>query len=165
MSNAMTKWSLLDQELLNMAANHKSPAQMEAELDIPAAQAAVRVRELLRSTDIWSEIEERRLLLHSLYSLKSRVEDNLDLDNPKSVEALTKILDLIGKRLDSVSSITETELDRVTTVQARKLLQLVMAATDYARDLLGQEYPSNILDDVDHALQEGLRRAAEEIEA
>lgn len=164
MSN-LTKWSLLDQELLRCAANHMSPAQMEAELDIPAAQAAVRVRELLRSTDIWTEVEERRLLLHSMYSLKGRLEQGIDIDNPKSVEAYTKLLDLIGKRLDTVSQITETELDRVTSAQARKLLQLIMTATDYARELLSQEYPESIMDDVEHALQEGLRRAAEEIEA
>lgn len=163
--SALTKWSLLDQELLRCAANHMSPAQMEAELDIPAAQAAVRVRELLRSTDIWTEVEERRLLLHSMYSLKGRLEQGIDIDNPKSVEAYTKLLDLIGKRLDTVSQITETELDRVTSAQARKLLQLIMAATDYARELLAQEYPESIMDDIEHALQEGLRRAAEEIEA
>lgn len=164
MSN-LTKWSLLDQELLRCAANHMSPAQMEAELDIPAAQAAVRVRELLRSTDIWTEVEERRLLLHSMYSLKGRLEQGIDIDNPKSVEAYTKLLDLIGKRLDTVSQITEAELDRVTTVQARKLLQLVMTATDYAQELLAEEYPAAIMDEIEHALQEGLRRAAEEIEA
>lgn len=164
MSN-LTRWTLLDQELLRMAANHKSPMQMEAELDIPAAQAAVRVRELLRSTDIWTEVEERRLLVHSMYALKDRLEGGLDIDNPKSVEAYTKLLALIGTRLDTISQITESELDRVTSAQARKLLQLVMAATEYAREVLSQEYPESVMDEIETALQEGLRRAAEEIEA
>lgn len=163
--SSLVKWSLLDEELLRCAANNMSPAQMEAELDIPAAQAAVRVRELLRSRDIWTEVEERRLLLISMYNLKAKLERNLDIDNPKHVESLTKLLDTIGKRLDSVSAITENELDRVTSAQARKLLQLVISATEYAREVLAQEYPESIVEDVEVAFQEGLRRAAEEIEA
>lgn len=164
MSTEVTRWSVMDEALLKCAANHMSPQQMETELDIPAAEAAVRVRQLLRSRDIWTEVEERQLLLVSLYDLKRRVEQNLDLDNPKSVEALTKILDLIGKRLDTVSSITESELEKVTTVQARKLVQLIALAFDHAETVLAQMYPEAFVAEVHEAFQEGLRAAAGEIE-
>ena len=63
------------------------------------------------------------------------------------------------------SPITNDQLDKVTTAQAKKLLSLVIAATDLAKEILAEQYPDTIIEDLDAALQEGLRHAAAEIEA
>lgn len=163
----LSRWSLMDERLLQCFANHMSPDQVENELDIPAAEAALRAKRLLRSRDIWTEVEEQRLLLESLYALKAKAERALDPDNPKSLEANMKILDTIGKRLDGLSAGNKQDIEKITSVQAAKLVQLFVRATEHAKTILSEQYPDAILDDIDEALQDGLRRAAqaEEIEA
>jgi hypothetical protein len=163
-SSELTKWSLMDQRLIDCAANGLSAQEIERELDVPAAQAIVRIRELLRSRDIWSEVERKQLLIESLYKLKSKAERALDPDNPKSVEANMKILVELGKRLDVASQINESDLDRLTTMQAQKLLQLFVLAPDRAKDILQEAYPDGVIEDIDAALREGLRDAAAQIE-
>lgn len=163
--NEVSQWSLMDEELLNCAAQGMTPEQMEAQLDIPAAEAAMRVRRLLRSQDIWTEIERRQLLLISLHRHQQQFSKNIDYSDAKHVEAMTKMLDTIGKRLDAATSVTDEQLDRVTTAQAQKLLQLVILAKDRAREILAEEYPDIIIDAVDAALDQGLREAAALVDA
>jgi hypothetical protein len=123
-SSELTKWSLMDQRLIDCAANGLSAQEIERELDVRA----------------------------------------LDPDNPKSVEANMKILVELGKRLDVASQINESDLDRLTTMQAQKLLQLFVLATDRAKDILQEAYPDGVIEDIDAALREGLRDAAAQIE-
>lgn len=165
MAREVTRWSLLDEKLLQCAANGMSAEQIEAELDIPGAQAIVRIRELLRSRDIWSQEERKQLLLESMYRLFADFQKNIDLSDAKHVEAATKLLERIGNRLDAVSQMNAETLDKITTVHAQKLLALYIKATERAKEILAESYPEAIVDDIDEALQEGLREAAAEIEA
>lgn len=161
----LIRWSLMDDALLEAASNGLSGTQIEADLDIPAAQAIVRIKQLLRDRDVWSEVERKQLHLESLYRLKAKVESVLDPTDPKHIDSLSRILDLLGKRLDTAMRFSNEELDKVTEVQARKLLQLYLLATERAKDILSEQYPDAIMEDIDMALQEGLRDAAAEIES
>lgn len=157
--------SIVDEELLRLAANNKSGAEMQEILGIPAAQAIVQVRKLLREKDIWTQIERRQLLLESLYGLKDNLETNvINLNEPKEVEAYLKVLVTIGERLDVASEITAEQMEKVTQAQARKLLQLYSLATERAKEILREAYPEAVMDDIDAALEEGIRIAAFDVE-
>lgn len=161
----VVRWSLQDEKLLKCAASGKSANQIEIETGVPAAQAVVRIRELLRSQDIWTTEERKQLLLQDMYRLKDEFARHIDLSDAKHAEAMTKLLDQIGKRLDAASALNTDTLDKITTLQAQRLLQLYVLATERAKDILAEAYPEAILEDIDAALQEGLREAAGEIES
>lgn len=160
-----TDLSIVDEELIRLAANNKSGAEMQEILGIPAAQAIVRVRQLLREKDVWTQIERRQLLLESMYTLKDQLEVNvINLNEPKEVEAYLKVLSTIGERLDVASEITTEQMEKVTQAQALRLLQIYSLATERAKEILSAAHPEAVMADIDAALAEGIRVAAVEIE-
>ena len=149
--------SLQDVKLLNLAANGASGEDLEAKTGIPAAQALLRVRRILASRDVWTEVERRQLLLHSAQQLKSKVEKFLQADDPKSVSAYLAVLKTISEMFDKMGKISNEELEKVTRAQAQKMLQLIEAAYGRARGLLSDEYPEVPLELLDAAFAQGLR--------
>lgn len=109
--------SLQDRRLIDLAANGASPEEIENSLGIPAAEAVVRVREILRSRDVWDEVERRQLLLHSAHKLKAKIEEGLDLDSPDHVRTYLATLKMVGEMLDKSGRLTDEELERVTRAQ------------------------------------------------
>lgn len=153
--------SLRDEKLIEAAANGWSGEEMENKFGVPAAQAIVRVRELLRSRDVWTDLEKRSLLLHSAYALKAKIEHGLDTDDSKQVDAYLRILKAVGDMLDRQGAITQADMDKVTDAQAYRLLQLIEAGYGRARKLLEAEYGDHIdLSLLDEAFREGLRLEA-----
>lgn len=162
MGNAL---ALIDQQLVEAAANNLSPQEMEQRFDVPAAQAYLRVKEVLASRDVWSEIERKQLLLESAYRMKAKLEDfDIDPSEPKQVEAYTKLLITIDNMLDKQHAITTEDLNTVTAAMARKLLMIFERATEHAIGILSNEYPNVFIEDLRAALDQGLERAGEEIE-
>ena len=157
-----TDLTLRDRKLLEHAANGYSGEEMQQALGIPAAQAIVRVRELLAAKDVWDQIEQRKLLMHSMFRLKEKLETDFEIDytKPKEVEAYNKVVNTISSMLDKQGRISEDELRIVTEVQARELLRLVEAGYQRARQLLADEYANLVdLDEIDSAFQQGMREA------
>lgn len=76
---ASSALSLRDNMLLQAAADGLSGEEMEARYGIPAAEAVLRVREILKSRDIWSELEQEQLLLADLQKLKQKIMDRVDM--------------------------------------------------------------------------------------
>ena len=68
--------SVLDDMLIKAAAGGKSGAEMEKLTGIPAAQAVLHVKQLLATRDIWTEQEQRQLLLNELHVLKDSLSDH-----------------------------------------------------------------------------------------
>jgi len=62
--------SVLDDLLLRSAAGGKSGVEIERATGIPADQAVQHVKQLLATRDIWTEHEQRNLLLQELHELK-----------------------------------------------------------------------------------------------
>jgi uncharacterized protein (DUF433 family) len=154
--------TLLDDALLRAAANGKSGEDMATIYPVSAAQAIVRVKDLLVSHDPWTYIERKQLLLHSAYGLKEQLEEVLTNDdfNVKNAEAYLKVLRTVGDILDKQGSISQNELETVTRVQAQALIRLIEAGYDRARDLLAQEYPDIDLQLIDEAFHLGMREAS-----
>jgi hypothetical protein len=154
--------SLLDTAIIRLAANGKSPKEIGAELGIPAEKALIRTKEILASRDVWTEVEQRQLLLNDLFRLKESIQAELEHGWEKdSSAALLKTVKLISDIMERQGKITEEELTTITQTQARALLGLVQAAWLRARELLEAEY-SNYVDvaQIEAAFQTGLREAA-----
>lgn len=151
--------ALQDRRLLDLAANGASGEEIEQTLGIPAAEGILRVREILKSRDVWTEIERRQLLLHSAQKLKSKIEQYLDVDDPKAVSGYISTLKLVGEMLDKSGRLTDEELERVTKAQAAKMLVFIEAGYGRARALLREEYPDADISLIDEAFKAGLREA------
>lgn len=151
-----------DQVLLDLAADGMSGEEMGARLNLPAAQCVLRVQEILRDKDMWSDIERRQLLLHDLYRLKSALQKQVEdtgLD-PKDVGNLLKTLSTMATILDNASKITSDQLTQLSSLQAKILFQLVVASFGRAKKLLAEEYPDVDILRIDDAFEEGLREEA-----
>lgn len=155
--------ALRDRKLLDAAANGWSGEEIEAKYGIPAATALVRIREILKSRDIFSDIEKKQLLLYSAYKLKEQIEDQgLELDNVKSVEAYLKVLRSLGDMLERQGKITEEELQAAARAQAVQMLGLIEAAYGRVRGWLAEEYPDVPIEIADARFHEALREVATE---
>ena len=74
----VTGLSLLDKHYLDRAAQGWSPTEIAKDTGTEPEHVYARVSELLKSRTVWSEIQQRQLLMHSIFALKERLEE-LDL--------------------------------------------------------------------------------------
>lgn len=156
--------SLLDETLLGLAASGKSGEEMERKTGIPAAQALAHVKGLLARRDVWSEVEQRQLLLFELMDLKESLSDAaLRLRDPDSARLLLKTLELIGRRLDSQRVELDVEVLRLSEFQQGVLLRAMDAALGFAKGELRERYPEVSVDELDELVAEGLFRAKAEL--
>lgn len=156
--------SLVDRKILDLFANGYTPNEVEEETYVPAATALQRARELLASIDLWDEIEQRRLLVHSMKKVKELME-NADLTEPKLAQAYTNLLIAIDKTQEKVRTISEAEMEKLAAAQARQMIRLIEMSFSHARQLLSAEYPDVDLGKIDDAFYTGLRENTLEIEA
>jgi hypothetical protein len=164
MAKAVAKTSLRDKKLLELASQGASGAEMEEALGIPAPQAILRVKELL-SQDAFDEIEQRKLSIMRLQKVVAQIDEaGVDVENPKHIEAYSKLTLAIDRILNNMTQMNEQQLAIVTDAQARKMIQMIEAAYGRARDLLKQEYGDLIdITAINNAFSEGLRSAYQEI--
>lgn len=151
--------TLQDRRLLDLASNGLSPEEIENTTGVPGAEVVGRVRGILRSRDIWTDLERRQLLLHAAHKLKDKVEAFLQADDPKSVQAYLSTLKMVSDMLDKQGAISDDEIERVTRAQAAKMILLIEAGYGHARNLLSEEYPNVDVALLDEAFKQGLREA------
>jgi len=157
--------TLREKQLLKAAANGWSGLEIEREYGIPAAAALVQIRELLKARNIFSDIERKQLLLFSMFSLKEQIENEaLDLDNPRSVEAYTKVIRSLNEMLEKQTAVTEEEMAQAARAQARALLGLIEAAYGRVREWLIAEFGDDLAQIADEKFHEALREIAAEEE-
>lgn len=147
--------------LLQAAADGLSAEEMEEKYGIPAPQALLTVKEMLKSRDAWTDIERKRLLLVDLQDLKVKLKKQMD-DEHDSADAsvLLRTLREIGNILDKQSAITDEEMNRVSSVQARELMRLIVAAFDGAKEYLAREYPEVSVSAIEEVFQTKLLEAS-----
>ena len=161
----MTSISLLDEALLRAAASGKSGDEISRETGIPAAQAVVHVKGLLSRRDVWSEVEQRQLLLHQLHELKDSLsEAAISLKDPDSARLLLKTLEIIGKRLDSQQVNLDAQVLRLTEFQQTVLLRAMDSALSFAKKELAERYPDVEPVELDAIVAEGLMLAKGELQ-
>ena len=139
-----------DKKLLDLAASNATPNEMEAATGIPAAQAVTRVKTLLQSRDVWSELERRQLLLHDLYNLKNKLIDEAG-DDRTTLRAIS----LLSDTLDKQYAITKEEMEQVSEVHARRMLEMIGKAFQH----MEAQFPELESDDLRNAFARGLEEA------
>lgn len=157
--------SLLDETLMRAAAAGKSGEEMEMLTGIPAAQAVLHIKNLLGRRDIWSEVEKRQLLLHELNDLKDSLTDRaLELQDDESAKLLLKVLQEIGRRLDSERTKLDIDIVKLTEYQERVLLRAMDSALNFAKGELLERHPEVNREELDNLVGQGLLKAKYEIE-
>jgi hypothetical protein len=156
--------SLLDETLLRAAASGKSGEEIERITGIPAAQAVVHVKNLLARRDVWSEVEQRQLLIHELNGLKdSLVQNAVEFKDPVSARLLLQTLQELGRRLDSHKASLDADVLRLSVYQQGVMLRAMDAALNFAKGELRERFPDVSTDDLDALVGEGLLRAKAEL--
>lgn len=156
--------TILDDILLKAAADGRSPQEMERISGIPAAQAVQHVKALLDSRDVWTEHQQRQLLLSELHQLKDSLRDQAlkagDLD---SARLLLKALETIGKRLDSQQQTLDENVIKLSTYQQTVLMRAMDSALTFAKSELAERYPEISRTELEGLVADGLVRAKYEI--
>lgn len=156
--------SVLDDLLLRSAAGGKSGVEIERLTGIPADQAVVHIKALLSSRDIWTEHEQRQLLLQELQELKERLQANVNYSNDlESASLLLKTLDTIGKRLDSQKVDLDENMLKLSRFQEQVLLRAMDSALNFAKKQLAEQYPEIPTHKLDELVADGLQAAKYEI--
>jgi hypothetical protein len=134
--------------------------EMERISGIPAAQAVQHVKQLLDSRDVWSEHQQRQLLLSELHELKDSLRAQAlkagDLD---SARLLLKSLEVIGKRLDSQQATLDENVIKLSEYQQSVLLRAMDAALTFAKDQLQERYPQITRSELEELVADGLQQA------
>jgi division protein CdvB (Snf7/Vps24/ESCRT-III family) len=139
---------------------------MEQLTGVPAAQAVLHVKQLLSRRDIWNEVERRQLLLHELNELKQSLSDAaITMRDEDSAKLLLKVLQEIGKRLDSERTKLDTDIIKLSEYQEKVLLKAMDAALGFAKKELAERYPLVPKEELDELVIEGLVRAKAELES
>ncbi len=156
--------SVVDEILLRAAAGGKSGEEIEKATGIPAAQALEKVKELLASRDVWTEMEQRQLLLAELHELKDSLRTQaIDGQDPEAARVLLRTLETIGKRLDAQQTVLDENLIKLTQFQQKILLRAMDAALDFAKRELAERYPQVSIEELDELVANGLQRAKFEL--
>ena len=157
--------SLLDETLIRASAAGKSGEEMEQLTGVPAAQAVLHVKQLLGRRDIWTEVERRQLLLLELNELKDSLTQNaVDFRDNDAAKLLLKVLQEIGKRLDSEKLKLDDSILKLSQYQEKILLRAMDAALNFAKKELGERYPEVPREELDELVVEGLVLAKYELE-
>lgn len=147
--------------LLQAAADGLSGEEMEEKYGIPAAQCIIIVREMLKSRDVWSDVERKRLLLVDLQDLKIKLKNQLENEHDSGdASVLLRTLREIGNILDKQTAISDEEINRVSSVQAKELMRLILAAFEGAKQYLSAEYPDVSLVELEEVFQTKLLEAS-----
>lgn len=156
--------SVIDEVLLRAAAGGKSGDEIEKATGIPAAQALEKVKQILSSRDVWTEMEQRQLLLAELHELKDSLRNQaIEGQDPEAARVLLRTLETIGKRLDSQQTVLDENLLKLTHFQQRILLRAMDAALNFAKKELAERYPQMPVHELEDMIADGLQRAKFEL--
>lgn len=156
--------SVLDDVLLKAAADGRSPMEMERISGIPAAQAVQHVKKLLESRDVWTEHQQRQLLLNELHELKDSLRDQaLKAGDIDSARLLLRSLEIIGKRLDSQQEVLDENVIKLSNYQQSVLIRAMDTALRFAKDQLAERYPQITRSELETLVADGLQQAKYQI--
>jgi len=156
--------NLLDQSLLEAAASGKSGEEIEKQTGVPAAQAIQHIKNMLKSRDIWTEMERRQLLLRELHQLKDILQENAyNTQDPAALRLLLQTLQTIGDRLDSEKVKVDYDMMRITDHHAKIMGKAFDVALEHMKRELQSRYPDVSKAEIDSIAQEGLVKAKFEL--
>lgn len=163
MSNELSK---IDNKLLELADAGASGVDMEASTGVPAAEAMIRVRQILQEKDWLTELERQKMNIMGLQEVKSRLlkmvnsHHVLDVETVQAFIRATQVMDTL---LDKTTRITDEQLNTISNRQAKAMVTLFQYAFDRAIGLLEERYPEVDLDQITDAFNDGLREGVNEL--
>jgi hypothetical protein len=143
--------SLLDRHYLDRAAQGWSPAEIAQDTGTEPDRVYARITALLKERTIWSEIQQRQLLLHSVFSLKGRLEEWLDSDNfdKDRVNTYLSTLRLISEALEKNAKTTEGQVAAIVTAHKQYMLGMIHKLSIAAVDELHNRHPEITMSEID----------------
>lgn len=151
MPGEMTTMSVHDETLVKLAAQGATPDELSARTGMPAAQAVIRVKEILASKNVWTFIEQQQLLLEDIQRLKTEVFGFVSdaVANPDLLKAMISILQLIGDRLDRVKALVDEEDEKQTKRQAKMIGEFFMGVWEPVRERLAKQHTAREIREID----------------
>lgn len=155
-----TGLSLLDKHYLDRAAQGWSPAEIAQDTGTEPEHVYARVSELLKSRTVWAEIQQRQLLMHSIFSLKERLEEWLNSDSfdKDRVTTYLSTLRLISDALEKNAKLTEGQVEAVVTAHKQYLLGMLHRLSVAVVDEMHNEFPALDMARVDSIFTEVLAK-------
>jgi DNA-binding transcriptional MocR family regulator len=156
--------SVIDEILLRAAAGGKSGDEIEKITGIPAAQALQKIKQLLSSRDVWTEMEQRQLLLAEMHELKDSLRAAaIEGQDPEAARVLLRTLEVIGKRLDTQQTVLDSNMIKLSMFQQKILMRAMDSALTFAKGELAERYPQIGNVELDELVANGLQRAKLEL--
>lgn len=152
--------SLLDKHYLDRAAQGWSPAEIAKDTGTEPEHVYARVSELLKSRTVWSEIQQRQLLLHSIFTLKERLEEWLNSDSfdKDRVGTYLSTLRLISDTLEKNAKLTEGQVELVVAAHKQYMLGMLHRLSVAVVDELHTAHPEIDMNTVDGIFTEVLAK-------
>ena len=142
---------LRDRHILDKAASGWSPEEIARDTGMDAMVVYTRISELLKSKSVWDEMQQRQLLLHSVYSLKSKLETWLEdahFDKDK-VTSYLQTLRLISDTLERNTKATEGQMEAVVEAHKIFLLGMLQRLSVSVVDRIHDRYPLIEMEEID----------------
>lgn len=158
--------SRIDNKLLELADAGASGMDMEAATGVPAAEAMIRVRQILQDRDWMTELERQKMNIMGLQEVKAKLlksvnsTPGIDADTMQAFLRATQIMDGL---LDKSTRVTDEQLNTISDRQAKAMVTLFQYAFDRAIGLLEERYPEVDLDQITDAFNDGLREGVNEL--
>ncbi|ACY35906.1 hypothetical protein CMP1-10 [Clavibacter phage CMP1] len=168
----------LDTRLLEMAANRKSPQEMQDATGIPAARCAQRVREILSARDWLSPLERRVLIMDDYAKLRTYMMEMMDAQrdgipmvdkkgfgivlpaDPRWAANMLKLLNQLDYMIDRDAGELDNTLNKVKRNQARLMVEAIELAFERLTFEIEKKYPgveqSVLMEFMEHALPKAI---------
>lgn len=160
----MPKANLLARQMLEKAVEGESTYDIAERYGVEELEVVSTIKELLAQGDIFTELEERRMLVYKLKALLQRAENFLDLTDirtaPKLLDSANNLIKTISELQVRQQAISDEESRKVALQQAALIMEVVQASYQRARDLLSKEYPQVDVSKLDSVFQSGVKELA-----
>jgi hypothetical protein len=152
--------SLIDKHLLDRAALGWSPAEIAQDTGLEPEAVYARISELLRQRDLWDEVQSRKLLMHSVFVLKGRLEEWLASEtfDKDKVNTYLSTLRLVSEALEKNAKITEGQVEAVVSAHKQYMLGILHRLSVAVVDELHVRYPAITMSEVDGVFTEVLAK-------
>ena len=161
-SVAEHRLGLMEQRLIEHFAGGGTAEEAADEFGVSAAEAYQRVKEALSRIDVWKEDELREMIIFILQKHLGQANAVKDAANPKSVEAVAKLVQAIDKLQSKQFTISDADIERAAVAHSQRMSEIVRNGYNKARAVLVLEYPQVPIATIDEAFRLGLIEAARE---
>ena len=163
---ASDELTIIEDRLLRLADSAASGSELEEATGIPAAEAILKVKEILERRDFLTELEKQKMNIMALQKVKAAMLDRVSSKSAvvEDVEAFIKATKVMDELLDKTTQITDDQLEKITRTQMQALVTMMSMAWDRTIEVLEERYPDAEVRELTDTFNSGLREAAIELD-